>query len=135
MTPRSSSLALARAVETVLSATAFAQHERGFTAPSTTRSDAKSDLVPILRENLRAASQHVALGHESASFRDCPYPGCLDAANRVRHLETVEECATDSELEMIFDRVQAALEAGAFTEETSELTTDDDDSPPEPMLK
>lgn len=116
--PRSSTVA--RVLETILAATAAAQRERRSEVAHTITREVDGDLFPILRENLRAASQHVAMAHESESFRDCLHPGCLDAANLIPHLDSMEEGASDGELDRIFDRVQAALEAGAFGDVPSE---------------
>lgn len=116
MTARPRAFTLARVLETVLAATALAQRGRGFTVPQTPIPETENELVPILRENLHAASQHVAMGHDAASFRDCGHPACQDAANLIPELEVMEEGATDAELDRIFDRVQAALEAGAFAD-------------------
>ena len=57
-----------------------------------------------LHGNLRAAGRHVALGHESPSFRDCSHPLCCDAAGRVPFLQD-EEAVLDE----IYDRLQAEL--------------------------
>lgn len=61
------------------------------------------------RAHLRAAGRHVALGHESPSFRDCSHPLCCDAAGRVPYLN---EDAEQPVIDLIFDRVQAALKVG-----------------------
>jgi hypothetical protein len=117
MTAQPSSSTLAHVLETILASTAAAQRERrSGLAPTTIISDVDGDLVSSLRENLRAASQHLAMGHQSESFRDCLHPGCLDAANLIPHLDSVQEGAADGELDRIFDRVQVALDAGAYGE-------------------
>jgi hypothetical protein len=126
MTAQPSSSTVARVLENILASTAVAQLERRSRIPQATISEVSegdTDLVPVLRENLRAASKHLALGHESESFRDCLHPGCLDAANLIPHLDSVEEVAADGELDRIFDRVQAALAAGAFGDDASEQTS------------
>lgn len=68
------------------------------------------EFVALLRANLHAASQHVAMGHEGASFRSCSRPCCIDAARLIPQLEDLEAAATDAELDGILDRVLAALE-------------------------
>lgn len=68
------------------------------------------EFVALLRANLHAASQHVAMGHEGASFRGCTRPCCIDAARLIPQLEELEAAATDAELDQILDRVLAALE-------------------------
>jgi hypothetical protein len=64
------------------------------------------------RANLRAVGRHVALHHEAPSFRDCSHPLCCDAAGLVPFLPGADQPALDADLGLIFDRVQAALEAG-----------------------
>lgn len=120
MTAQPSSSTVARVLETILSTTAAARRERRTGVARTITSAVDGDLYPTLRENLRAASHHVANAHESESFRDCLQPGCLDAANLIPHLDSVGEGASDGELDRIFDRVQAALDAGAFGDAPSE---------------
>ena len=68
------------------------------------------ELISLLRANLHAASQHVALGHEGRSFRECSRASCQDAARLIPQLDEVEPSATDAELEAILDRVLAALQ-------------------------
>ena len=68
------------------------------------------EFIALLRANLHAASQHVALGHEGGSFRECSRAACQDAARLIPQLDEVEPSATDVELEAILDRVLAALE-------------------------
>jgi hypothetical protein len=72
------------------------------------------DFVAILRENLRAASQHAAMGHESPSFRECPHPMCCDAANLISYLPGGEAGANDADLDAVFERVLTALDYGLF---------------------
>ncbi len=71
------------------------------------------DFVAILRENLRAASQHTALGHASPSFRDCPHPMCCDAANLISYLPG-GEAGADADLDAVFEKVLSALDYGLF---------------------
>lgn len=68
------------------------------------------EFIALLRANLHAASQHVAMGHPGASFRGCPRPCCMDAAKLIPQLEELEAAASDAELDEILDRVLAALE-------------------------
>lgn len=68
------------------------------------------EFIALLRANLQAASQHVALGHKARSFRECSRAACQDAAKLIPQLDEVEPGATDAELEAILDRVLAALE-------------------------
>lgn len=68
------------------------------------------EFIALLRANLHAASQHVAMGHQGASFRSCTRPCCIDAARLIPQLEELEAAATDAELDQILDRVLAALE-------------------------
>lgn len=68
------------------------------------------EFVAILRANLHAASRHASLGHEGPGFRQCSRAACLDAAKLIPQLEHVDAGATDAELDVILDRVLAALE-------------------------
>lgn len=68
------------------------------------------EFIALLRANLHAASQHVALGHEGPSFRGCTRSSCIDAAKLIPQLEELELAATDAELDEVLDRVLAALE-------------------------
>jgi hypothetical protein len=75
------------------------------------------DLAAILRENLRAAGQHAARGHEDPSFRDCRHAACRDAANLIPYLPGVKLGATDAELHVVSKQVLAALEYGTLQAE------------------
>ncbi|HYN20148.1 MAG TPA: hypothetical protein VE078_04250 [Thermoanaerobaculia bacterium] len=130
MTAQPSSSTIARVLETILASTAAAQRERKSGLRQTTIREVDADLVPLLRENLRAASQHLAMGHQSESFRECLRPGCLDAANLIPHLDSVQEGASDGELDRIFDRVQAALDGGAYGEFEEATASEQESSSP-----
>jgi hypothetical protein len=69
----------------------------------------KTRPIPVvtkaLQANLHAAAQHAALGHEAPTFRDCPRPMCLDAANLIGQPMVSEPGATDAELDAIFERL------------------------------
>jgi hypothetical protein len=67
------------------------------------------DFVEIVRANLHAAAQHIALGHEGPSFRECSRASCRDAKNLIPALEETEG-ATDAELEAVLDRVLESLD-------------------------
>ena len=68
------------------------------------------EFIALLRANLHAAAQHAAMGHEGPSFRGCTRPSCQDAARLIPQLEELEQAPTDAELDMVLDRVLAALE-------------------------
>lgn len=82
-------------------------------APKPSR-EVRMDLGPqfraILRLNLRAAAQHVSLGHEAPNFRQCSHACCRDADNLVPYLVPADLGITDAEMDAIFDRASAALE-------------------------
>jgi hypothetical protein len=59
----------------------------------------------VLHANLHAAVQHVALGHEAPTFRDCSRPMCRDAANMIAEPMPNEPGATEAELDAIFHRL------------------------------
>jgi hypothetical protein len=76
------------------------------------------DFVEIVRANLHAAAQHMALGHEGPSFRECSRASCRDAKNLIPSLEGMEG-ATDAELEAVLDRVLETLDETLAAAETT----------------
>jgi len=124
--PRPRSMArLHRPLDIVLTGALFEEEEIGprpFAAPIQKPSagpepEPGPDFQTIVRANLRAASQHAALGHKAPSFRQCPHVSCKDASNLVPHLVAAELGVTDAELDAILGRAPAAaLEAVSLEE-------------------
>ena len=68
-----------------------------------------SEFKSIIRANLRAASQHIMRGHKALSFRECSRPSCRNASNLIPHPMVVEKGVTDTDLEVISQRVITAV--------------------------
>jgi hypothetical protein len=85
--------------------------------PAIPQMDLSAHFRAILRSNLRAAAQHIALGHEGPTFRQCHHGSCRDGSNLVPHLVATDLGITDAELDALFNRAPAALEMLDLQEE------------------